>query len=207
MTLANTQPQHLYSLEEYLEIDRNSPDERYEYVDGEVYAMAGESGEHGDISVNLTQILANELFDKNCRVRSKDTKVRSGMFPAKRPLRKGMISYPDLVIICGKPEYHDEFRDVVLNPKVIIEVLSDSTADFDRGDKFHRYQLWNPTLTDYILVSQHLPKVEHYVRQSDGSWNYRIYDNLEAECAIDSIEAKLKLADVFHRIEFPKSTY
>ena len=169
--------------------------------------MAGESGEHGDISTNLVGELFAQLRGKNCRVRSKDTKVRSGMFPAKRPLRKGMISYPDLVIICGKPEYHDEFRDVVLNPKVIIEVLSDSTAGFDRGDKFHQYQLWNPTLTDYILVSQHLPKVEHYVRQSDGSWNYRIYDNLEAECAIDSIESKLKLADVFHRIEFPKSTY
>ena len=207
MTLANTQPQHLYSLEEYLEIDRSSPDERYEYVDGEVYAMAGESGEHGDISTNLVGELFAQLRGKNCRVRSKDTKVRSGMFPAKRPLRKGMISYPDLVIICGEPEYHDEFRDVVLNPKVIIEVLSDSTADFDRGDKFHRYQLWNPTLTDYILVSQHLPKVEHYVRQSDGSWNYRIYDNLEAECAIDSIESKLKLADVFHRIEFPEPSF
>lgn len=168
MTLARTKPEHLYTLEEYLEIDRNSTDERYEYVDGEIYAMAGESSEHGDISVNLTVSIGSQLFNKDCRARSKDTKVRSGMFPSKRPLRKGMISYPDLVVICGQPEYHDEFRDVILNPKVIIEVLSDSTAAFDRGDKFHRYQLWNPTLTDYILVSQDMPRVEHYVRQEEA---------------------------------------
>lgn len=202
MALAKTKTEHLYTLDEYLEIDRNSTDERYEYVDGEIYAMANESSEHGDISVNLVGELFAQLKGRDCRLRSKDCRVRSGMFPPKRPLRKGMISYPDLVVICGKPQYHDEFRDVILNPKVIIEVLSDSTADFDRGEKFHRYQLWNPTLTDYILVSQDKPRVEHFVRQDDNSWNYRIYDGLEAELKIDSIECGLKLSDVFHRIEF-----
>ncbi len=207
MTLAKSKTEHLYSLEEYLKIDRNSTAERYEYVGGEIHAMAGESGEHGDISINLVLEIASQLKGKNCRTRSKDTKVRSGMFPLKRPLRKGMVSYPDLVVICGEPQYHDEFRDVILNPQVIIEVLSDSTADFDRGDKFHRYQLWNPTLTDYLLVSQDKPRVEHFVRQDDGSWNYRVYDGLAAKFNIASIECHLDLANIFDRIEFPESEF
>ena len=100
-----------------------------------------------------------------------------------------------------------EFRDVVLNPSVIIEVLSDSTEQFDRSEKFHRYQLWNPTLTDYILVSQDKPLIEHYIRQSDGSWKYLFYRGLDSEFAIESINSRLKLADVFYRIGFEESDF
>ena len=114
----------VFTVEDYLRIDR-SEDERYEFFDGEIYAMAGESSEHGDICADLTVLIGNKLFGTNCRFRIKDTKVRSGMFPPKRPLVKGMISYPDIVVICGEPEYHDAFRDVVLNPTVVIEVLSE----------------------------------------------------------------------------------
>jgi len=203
MGLAKTKP--VFTVEDYLAIDREA-DERYEFLDGEIYAMAGESGRHGDICANLAGLLFNGLRNSECRYRTKDTKVRSGMFPPKRPLVKGMISYPDLVVICGEPEYHDEFQDVVLNPQVIIEVLSNSTEQFDRGEKFHRYQLWNPTLTDYILVSQDKPMVEHYIRQSDGSWKYYIYEGLEREFTVESINSRLKLKDVFHRIEFEENS-
>ena len=204
MGLAKTKP--VFTVEDYLEIDREA-DERYEFIDGEIYAMAGESGEHGDICVNLVGELYSDLKDTNCRLRAKDTKVRSGMFPLKRPLVKGMISYPDLVVICGEPEYHDEFRDVILNPQVIVEVLSASTEQFDRGEKFHRYQLWNPTLTDYILVSQDKPLVEHYIRQADNSWKFYFYDGLEREFTIESINSRLKLADIFYRIEFEEKEF
>ena len=204
MGLAKTKP--VFTVEDYLEIDREA-DERYEYIDGEIYAMAGESGEHGDICVNLVGELYSDLKDTNCRLRAKDTKVRSGMFPLKRPLVKGMISCPDLVVICGEPEYHDEFRDVILNPQVIVEVLSASTEQFDRGEKFHRYQLWNPTLTDYILVSQDKPLVEHYIRQADNSWKFYFYDGLEREFTIESINSRLKLADIFYRIEFEEKEF
>ncbi|HXG83962.1 MAG TPA: Uma2 family endonuclease [Pyrinomonadaceae bacterium] len=199
MVLAKTKL--VFTVEDYLKIDRTE-DERYEFFDGEIYAMAGESGAHGDICMNLAGILYMQLRDSNCRGRIKDTKVRSGMFPVKRPLVKGMISYPDIVVICGEPEYHDEFQDVVVNPQVIIEVLSESTESFDRGEKFHRYQLWSPTLTDYILVSQDKPLVEHYIRQSDGSWKYIFYKGLEGEFSVDSIDSRLKSADVYYRIEF-----
>ncbi len=204
MGLAKTKP--VFTVEDYLEIDRES-DERYEFLDGEIYAMAGESGEHGDISMNLARLIGNDLFGTNCRGRIKDTKVRSGMFPVKRPLVKGMISYPDLVVICGEPEYHDEFTDVVLNPQVIIEVLSYSTEQFDRGEKFHRFQLWNPTLTDYILVSQDKPLVEHYIRQADNSWKFHFYDGLECEFEIKSINSRLKLKNIFYRIEFEEKDF
>lgn len=204
MALAKTKP--VFTVEDYLKIDRTE-DERYEFLDGEIYAMAGESGEHGDICMNLARLIGNDLLNTNCRGRIKDTKVRSGMFPVKRPLVKGMISYPDLVVICGEPEYHDEFQDVVLNPTVIIEVLSESTEAFDRSEKFHRYQLWNPTLTDYILVSQNKPLVEHYIRQSDGSWKFYFYDGLEREFAIESINSRLNLKDIFHRIEFEEADF
>jgi len=201
MALAKTKP--VFTIEDYLKIDRTE-DERYEFLDGEIYPMAGESGAHADISMNLAQIIGSQLVGTDCRGRIKDTKVRSGMFPVRRPLGKGMISYPDIVVICGEPEYHDDFQDVVLNPQVIIEVLSESTEMFDRGEKFHRYQLWNPTLTDYIMVSQDKPLVEYFARQTDGSWKYVFYKGLESEFFIESIDSRLKLEDVFYRVEFEK---
>lgn len=142
---------YYYSLEEYVENERKA-DERSEFIDGEIYAMAGESGRHGDISMNLAGILQNQPRGTDCRGRTKDTKVKSGALESR--FGKGMISYPNIVVICGEPEYHDRHKDVVLNPAVIIEVLSETTAEFDRGVKFMRYRNFNETLTDYILVSQ-----------------------------------------------------
>ena len=193
-----------FTLEEYLEFERNS-ETRHEYFDGEIRQMAGESGEHADISSNLIRLIGNSLYDTNCRVRAKDTKVRSGFMPPKSPLKKGMISYPDLVVICGEPEYHDKHRDVVLNPRVIIEILSESTAEFDRTDKFHRYQVCNPTLTDYVLVSQDKYLVEHFIKQADGTWKYFYFNSLDSQLTIDSINCALRLADIFYLIKFPKS--
>ncbi len=90
-----------------------------------------------------------------------------------------MFSYPDLVVICSEPEYHDKHKDIVLNPQVIIEILSESTENFDRTSKFTRYRMFNPTLSDYILVSQDKPLVEHFIRQTDDSWKVFIYYGLK----------------------------
>jgi Uma2 family endonuclease len=132
----------------------------------------------------------------------KDTKVRSGPTPPPGST-KGLFSYPDLVVICGKVQFHDEHQDIVLNPTVIVEVLSESTESFDRGEKFQRYQLWNPTLTDYLVVSQTKPIIEHFIRQADGSWSYHIYSGLEQRTLINSINCELRLPDVYERVEFP----
>ncbi len=203
MGLAKKQ-EYFYTTEEYLEIDR-ATEERFEYVDGEVYQMAGESGEHGDICTNLVSELRTLLKSKGkkCRVRSKDTKVQSGALSNKgNQVMKGMFSYPDIVVICGTPEYHDKHKDIILNPKVIIEVLSDSTKDFDRHNKFSRYRMFNPTLTDYILVSQDEPIVEHFVRGENDQWTLFTYVGLDKSFRIDSIDCELKLTEVFDLIEF-----
>src|SRR5207244_7301426 len=96
----------------------------------------------------------------------------------------GLFSSPDVVVICGEPEYTDAHRDVILNPAVIVEVLSPSTEAFDRGEKFIRYQTYNPSLTDYLLVAQDQPRVEHFTRQADGRWLYRLTAGLEASVEI-----------------------
>jgi len=201
MGLAKLKP-YYYTLEQYLKIEREA-DERSEFVDGEIYAMAGESGAHADISMNLAGILQNQLRGKKCRARTKDTKVRSGAM--KEIFGRGMISYPDLVIICGEPEYHDKHKDIVLNPTVIIEVLSESTENFDRSGKFMRYRNFNPTLTDYILVSQDKPLIEHYTRQTDDSWILREYFGLNKNFTIASIDCSLDSAEVFDRVEFAET--
>jgi Uma2 family endonuclease len=117
----------------------------------------------------------------------------------------GLYSYPDVVVVCGEPEYHDAFTDVILNPTAIVEVLSPSTEAFDRGEKFTRYQVWNPTLSDYLLVSQDRPQVEHFHREKDGRWTYQVYTGLDAEVVIPSIRCTLRLADVYDRVSFPEA--
>ncbi len=201
MNMGLVKPQPYYTVEEYLKLERES-EERHEYLDGQIFAMAGESGPHADISMNLARIVANQLLGTPCRARAKDTKVRSG--PAPKPGRQasGLYSYPDLVVVYGEPKYHDDCTDVILNPTVIVEVLSPATEAFDRGEKFTRYQRWNPTLTDYLLVSQNQAQIEHFHRQADGSWLLHRYAGLKTTVPIPSIKATLKLADVYDRVAF-----
>ncbi len=98
---------------------------------------------------------------------------------------------------------HDQYCDVLLNQTGIIEVLAETTKEYDRGEKFLRYQHWNPTLTDYLPVSQTQPVVEHFVRQANGGWSYRVYRELTEHLTIQSIACTLHLAEVYDRIEFP----
>ena len=197
-----SQSEARYTVEEYLALERVA-EERHEYLDGRIYLMAGESPEHGDICSNLVIRLGTQLQDTNCRLRSKDTKVRSGTSSMSPKSAKGLFSYPDIVVICGEPQYYDQHRHVVINPSVIIEVLSDSTEAFDRGAKFLRYRNWNPSLTDYILVWQSAAIVEHYVRQPDGGWSIYAYESIEDSVFIKSINCTLRLAEVYDRVAFP----
>lgn len=191
-----------YAPEEYLRLEREA-EERHEYLDGEIYAMAGESWEHSDVSVNLVAELGVQLKGTACRARTKDTKIRSGPTPYNPRKPKGLFSYPDVVVICGEPTYLDEYRDVVTNPTAIFEVLSPSTELRDRNLKFQRYDKWNPTLHDYVLISQSAPLVEHFQRQTDGSWLYRRYEGLEQRIPLESIGCTLSLAELYDRVEFP----
>lgn len=196
-----------YTVDEYLKMERAAA-ERHEYIDGEIFQMAGESDEHGDISVNLILAFGNQLRGKDFRVRAKDAKVKSGGFAQQVTGKssKEMFSYPDLVVVCGEVIYHDKKKDVILNPKVIIEVLSDSTEVFDRSDKFIRYSMFNETLTDYVLVSQEVPQIEHFIRQDDNSWKQYRFIGLDKICRVESIECSLDLKEVYDRIVFSKKT-
>jgi Uma2 family endonuclease len=196
------QPKLLFTEDEYLAMERESL-ERHEFIDGEIYEIAGESEEHGIVSMNLNRLIGNELLGSPCLPFAKDMKVRSGPVPRSRYLMKGFYSYPDLVVVCGGRQYHDEYRDVLINPTVIIEVLSPSTAAFDRDEKFRRYRENLLSLTDYILVSQTEPFIDHYHREAENRWVLSSYAGLETSFTIESIHCTLRLADVYDRIEFP----
>jgi Uma2 family endonuclease len=208
MALAVTLQPYLFTVEEYLAFER-AADERHEYLDGVIYAMAGshspqamagESEAHGTICINLSISLGSQLRGKPCRVFSKDMKVRCG--PYCPHTRKGLYAYPDLAVVCDPRRYHDQARDVLLNPTVIIEVLSPSTEAFDRGDKLHLYRRWLPTLMDYVLVAQDRPAMEHYQRATTGQWALQTVTGLDAYLSLPSIDCTVLLADVYERLEF-----
>ena len=140
-----------------------------------------------------------------CRVRFKDTKVFSGspLLAQLRKSRKGLFSYPDIVVICDEPRYLDHHQDVLVNPQVLIEVLSDSTEGFDRGAKFLRYRKALPSLTDYILVWQEMPLIEHYIRQADNNWLQVVIEGLEASLTIASIGCAITLSEIYRLVQFP----
>lgn len=173
---------------EYLEIERIS-EIRHEFLDGLVYAMAGESPEHSTICFNLAVITGGQLKDKPCRGFSPNMKVRvsSG----------DLYAYPDLMILCGEPHFHDRHGDVLLNPTVIFEVLSPSTETYDRGEKFARYRGQISSLQDYVLVSQDRARIESYSRQSDDTWLLTEVSGLEGELFLASIDCRIPLADVY----------
>ncbi len=196
------QPHPAYTAEEYLTLERQA-DERHQFVDGQIYAMAGETPAHSTICVNLGAILWNQLRGKPCRAYSPNMKIRSS--PAEHNTLKGMFSYADLSVVCGEPRFHDRHRDVLLNPSLIIEVLSPGTEAFDRGEKFLRYRGHLESLTDYILVSTRLPLVEHFQRQPDGRWLYSAAEGLENELLIASMDCRLPLAEVYERGEFAEA--
>ena len=186
------QPQPLFAPDEYLAFERDS-EERHEWLDGLIYEMAGESLAHSTICINLAITIGTQLKGKPCRALSPNMKVYCRL-PTDSTL-KGLFAYPDVTVVCGKPLFHDKHQDVLINPRVIVEVLSNSTERYDRSEKFVRYRQ-NESLTDYVLVSQDRPQVEHYTRQPDGSWSYRRTTGLEASIVIASIQCTLKLADV-----------
>jgi Uma2 family endonuclease len=204
MTLAKKLKRQFYTVEEYLALERAS-EERHEYLDGEIHAMAGESPEHSDISVNLASELRAQLKDTLCRVVSPNTKIRSGHPIQQKRQPKGLFSYADASVVCGTRQFHDKYQDILLNPKVIFEVLSDSTESFDRGEKFWRYRAHIATLTDYVLISQTRPLVEHYRRSANDEWVLTTVTGLDGVLKLDSINCRLSLAELYYGVTFPES--
>lgn len=189
----------LVTAEEYLALEREA-EERHEWLDGLIYAMAGESPDHSIINANIIAHLNFQLRGTPCAVYSPNMKTRAQMGVSVG--MKGLFAYPDAMVVCGKPVFHDKYQDVIINPKVIVEVLSPSTLRYDHEEKFERYQQ-NKSLSDYLLVSQSRPQIQHFSRKPRGRWEYVIETKLTGSIVIASIKCKLKLADVYDRIEFP----
>lgn len=180
------------SPEEYLAGERTAA-VRHEYFAGEVFAMAGASREHNQIAANIIRVLGNQLIDRPCSVFASDMKVKISA------VRK--YTYPDIVAVCGTEDYEDRKSDVLLNPVLITEILSDSTEAYDRGDKFSHYQLL-PSLTEYILIAQHCCKVERFARQEDGTWIYSICQDMQDVLVLESIQCEMPLAEVYRKVQF-----
>lgn len=183
------------SPEEYLERERKA-ETRSEYFRGEIFAMAGASYEHTVITANLVRELGQQLRGRGCTVHSTDLRVavRSRTF----------YTYPDVVVICGKPQFVDDQRDIIENPVMIVEVLSESTKHYDRGRKFESYRTLT-SLVEYLTVAQDKVFIEQWTRQSDGHWLLSEYSDPAATVALHSINAQLRVADIYENVEFAGS--
>ena len=185
------------SAEQYLQLERVS-EMRHEFLDGVMYAMAGESRDHSRICFNLATIIGAQIRGKACEGFSPNMKVRAGI--------GGLYAYPDLMIVCGEAKFHDEQGDVLLNPTVIFEVLSSSTEKYDRGEKFRRYRTQVESLKDYVLVSQDQMRVEHHHRETDGAWSQVEMNGADGMLVLDSIECTVPLAEIYRNTEVTKES-
>jgi len=167
--------------------------EKSEYLNGEVFAMAGASREHNQLTSNWVVALGSRLLYKPCSVYASDMKVRT------RSDKISKYSYPDVVATCGEEQFEDEKATVLLNPSLIIEVLSDSTEAYDRGLKFFHYQ-FIPSLREYILVAQDDCRVEQYVREADHQWVYSTFYQQEDWLRIHSLDCEVQLAEIYRRV-------
>ena len=179
---------------EYLERER-AAEERSEYVNGQVFAMSGASRHHEALIINLGSELHQQLKRRGCQTYGSNLRV---WIPAKKSFR-----YPDLSVVCGATELlPDNAFDNLLNPTVLIEILSPSTEATDRGAKTEEYRSL-PSLQEYLLVAQDRCHVEHYVRQSQQQWLMTEYNEPDATIVLASIECQLLLADVYDKLVFP----
>ena len=180
------------SPEEYLEIERRAT-YRSEYFDGEMFAMAGATRQHNRISTNLVSGIDHHLKSRDCNVYANDMRVH---VPS-----TGYFTYPDVVITCGKEEFTDAQNDILVNPLVIIEILSDSTASYDRGKKFEHYREL-ASFVEYLLVEQRTPRVEQYVCQHSDQWLYRDIRGIDDQnVTIYAIECSLSMQDIYHKVD------
>jgi len=177
----------LLSPEEYLALERCAPT-RSEYHDGKMVALAGASWNHNVVVDNLSAAINARVSGRSCRAVTSDQKVWSP--------RTRRFLYPDVVVVCGPPTFHDENRDVIVNPILVIEVLSVSTEAYDRGEKFRHYQSI-PSLLEYVLVDQASIQIESYLRQGSEFWRYsRLEPGAEA-LALTSLSIELPIVEIY----------
>jgi Uma2 family endonuclease len=190
----STVSKRLLTPQEYLAKERLAPF-KSEYHRGEMFAMAGASWEHTLIKDSLAGEARNQLRGGPCRVLTSDLRVKVSA--------TGLYTYPDILIVCEQPQFEDKVLDTLLNPRVVVEVLSESTENYDRGPKFKHYETV-PSILEYVLVAQDRPLVERYVRQPDGTWPRTEFSGISQTFAFSTIPVQIPLAEIYRGVEFPK---
>lgn len=180
------------SPEEFLAFERAS-DEKHEYRDGEIVLMSGARRAHNLIAINVGSSLHGALKNKDCETYMSEMRV---FIPSVR-----LYTYPDIVVVCGEPKFVDDEFDTLTNPLLLIEILSDSTESYDRGQKFKNYRSID-SLREYVLISQRSPSIEKYVKHGDGFWMLSDAAGLDSSITLESIDCRLSLADVYDKVNF-----
>jgi Uma2 family endonuclease len=180
--------------EEYLEIERKA-EYKSEYYHGEMFAMAGASFTHNLLVGNLVRELGQQLRSRPCSALPSDMRVR--VSPT------GLYTYPDVVVVCGEPRFPDDQKDTLLNPSLLVEVLSPSTEAYDRGRKFDHYQSIE-SLGQYLLVATDRIHADLYTRQADGPWLFTSASRMEDSLDLQSVGCRLTLADLYEKVELAK---
>ncbi len=188
-------PKTFLTPEEYLAIERQA-EVKSEYWNGEMFAMVGASRKHNLIATNVVIELGLQLKRKPCELYNNDMRVR---IPA-----TGLYTYPDVTVVCGEPQFEDQQVDTLLNPLLIVEVLSASTQNYDRGQKFSNYRTIE-SLAEYLLISQNEYRIEQSVKQADGRWLLTDIRTLEGVVELASIPCQLALREVYDKVSLSDS--
>lgn len=188
----STIPKSRLTAEQYLAIER-AAQFRSEFFRGEIFAMVGASRKHNLITVNVASELHRQFKDRKCEVYQSDMRVKVNA--------TGLYTYPDVVATCDEPHFEDDHVDTLVNPKVIVEVLSPSTELWDRGKKFEHYRSI-PSLREYVMISEEEVLVDTFARNADDQWVLKAYRTLDDVLALDSIACQIKLSDIYCRIDF-----
>lgn len=187
----STQPKTFLTPEQYLEIERKA-DRKSEYFNGEMFAMAGAKEAHNPLVANLVARLHQQFRSRPCRVYPSDMRVRVSA--------TGLFTYPDVIAVCAEPRFLGDQRDTLLNPDLLVEVLSPSTEAYDRGRKFEQYKAIE-SLREYLLVASDRVHADLYTRQADGRWMLTSADRMEDSLTLESVGAQVTLADLYEKVE------
>ena len=186
----STQLKTYLTPQEYLALEREAQI-KSEYFNGEMSSMSGASRKHNLIVTNIVAELHQQMKGRPCEVYPNDMRVKVSA--------TGLYTYPDAIVVCGEPRFEDAHVDTLLNPTLIVEVLSASTAAYDRGQKFGHYR-GVESLTEYVLVAQDECKVEHFAKQGDRQWLQTVVQSLEAEIQLVSIQGVLRLREIYDKV-------
>ncbi|MFN8496704.1 MAG: Uma2 family endonuclease [Anaerolineae bacterium] len=187
--------QPLYTPAEYLALERDAPT-KSEYINGQIYGMSGASRRHNLIGGNVFREISNRLRGRGCETYIADMRLKVSV--------TGMYTYPDVIVVCGEPQFEDAHVDTLVNPTVIVEVLSPSTEACDRGEKFAHYRRLG-SLMEYVLITQDKVRVEHYVRQGDD-WLFSEVSELDGMLRLASIDCAVVLRDIYENVSFEDDT-